>query len=147
MSEQRRAPKRPIEKVITMISHNAVSTTLVETQLRETASVETLIRVVGSCSVVFGANPGHFSLAVIKVPEGYSALNVSLTDSTEFYEAPSDVLWAVAGDIISGGIIKYDIDVKGMRKLKVGDKIIFVSRASTTDVIDLTGVLTSFYKQ
>ena len=81
------------------------------------------------------------------VRDGMSASTLDLTNGNITYEPEQDVLWMAAGRAVGGEKDYRFVETKSMRKLKVSDTIRLIVRGSVTDVIDLSGALTTFAKQ
>ena len=55
-------------------------------------------------------------------------------------------MWANLVPTISGQVLQMFLDVKGMRKLRSGDRIELAMKGSATDVADVLGAITTFCK-
>ena len=87
MSNNVRAPRRPISKIIKSVNLNAVGTTQSQLVIHTVSAAETLIRIVGNISCVAGGNPGNYIFALVRLRDGYSALNLDLGSGNETYDA------------------------------------------------------------
>ena len=88
--------------------------------------------------------------AIVLVRDGVSASTISLSVPGTPYEPEQDVLWSkhmVTTDLANGEI-KYGSDrIKTMRKMRTGDKILFVGLAGAASAVRASVNLTHFYKQ
>ena len=145
----RAGPKRPIDKALININIDAQGTTQASVQLRNASLAETLVRLVGNISLAGGAgNQAIASLLIIMQRDGAGISSIVQTNAGSMYQPEQDVLWhKMLVGIFNDEIVQLDIDVKGMRKLKPGDKIMFILDCNIADGFDITGSLTQFYKQ
>ena len=144
-----RGPKRPVDKEIVNILKTAIGTGQVALTLRTAGMAETLSGIRGNLSGKFGANAGSVGMVIAVVREGQTASTLDLTDGGTLYAPQQDVLfaWFGHGSPAVTELHWQKIDVKAMRKLKDGDTIQILLRCTAADTVDVTGSITSFYKQ
>ncbi len=140
-----------MEKDIISVKGAAVGTSLTQKTLYTCAERCTLTRIVGNVSLAKGGGTqGAVALAITRVPEGGSALELDLTDGNQLQDAPERVLWhqtlMMHADVEGPGTINIPIDVRGQRKLRQGDIIMLKTKADSADAADLAGSLTTFVK-
>ncbi len=144
--------ERKIEKHIVSILHSNLGTTQQVTSIVAPSEMRTHTRVVGNISVSKDstATAATIGLAIVVVREGQSALTISLTNATEFYDRPEDVLWhqTIRTPVAANADWERNIhiDVLGQRKLARNDAIKFISIGIIADSGQLSGSLTDFLK-
>ena len=102
----------------------------------------TLARIVGSFAIRQGAAGGQALLAIVILRDGVLAETLDLSNTAEAYpKRPEDVLWLGTyngtASTVEATILK--VDVKGKRKMRSEDSIVFIALANTSDVADIYG--------
>ena len=152
-SMSRRAPKRAILKE-TEVNSLSVGTTQSSNTLGEVTTIgRTLVRIVGN--LVYnntGVGTGASVVFVIaKVDDGDSSLAVSFANDSEVYPKPAAVLYhgIIRANVASEGalMLYIPVDVKGMRKMKKGDKLDLIVDGSQAASGVLGSSLSLFYKE
>lgn len=142
-----RTPRRPVDKDVIFFSKDAVGTTQVETIVRTSDEAETFNGAIISGQVVTATNAGVLAIALVYAADG-AAGSLAFTDGSTMISPEQDVLWS---DVFELSRVQDDArffaNIKTKRKMKRGDKIIMVYKATAADVGDLSGVFTAFYKQ
>ena len=142
----RTGPKRPMEKDITNLL-DSINTSMSTSNLHTTAAAETLVRLVGYLSWSFLTNAGSFGLVLVRNRDGAAVSTMTLTAGQAIYEPVGDVLWSGIFKSAAGVVDYVFVDVKGMRKLRSGDRILLLSIGQAADTVNLAGSFTAFFKQ
>ena len=142
--------KRIVDKAIIAVSHVGQGTTQNQTTIRTVPERETTIRIVGNIACVEDAPAGdaRLGMAIVIVSKGLSVGNLDITNNNTFYATPENVLWHQMVPFNAGDGQEYNlvIDVRGMRKLRKDDTVLFILDASLASTADVAGVLTYFCK-
>ncbi len=93
-----------------------------------------------------------YAFAIIYVRDGQTISTLKIQDGDTLYSPEQDVLWSHVGTwgttTNTEGHVTRDILIKTMRKMKEGDKIVFLALGSVANALrHLGGQFTSFYKQ
>ena len=149
MSKKYFTPKRVILKIMKNFISSFGTGQAAVTLFTATDPV-TLVRIVGSNMITGVSVAGTGGMLIVLVREGFAPLTMNITSGNAIYERPNDVLWGSlyrnpAAD--ANMHIFQEIDVKGMRKLKRGDRIDILNLGSAGNVINSIGSLTLFFKE
>ena len=147
-----RAPKRPIDK--TILSVDLLGSTSQSNLILRTAEVaETFSGGNINLSAVKVAQSSRDSMTLVIVlqRDGNALNSVSLTHGAKTYTPEENVLWsrvfAFPGvSLAEMGYITAD-RIKTQRKLRVGDKLVLLTKALVVNSINITGNFTGFFKQ
>ena len=139
---------RPIDKKLINVSQ-APTTTQAET---------TLFTARGACTVAglrwdlqaYGNGAEFCGWALVLIRDGQTTPSIVVsTGGASFYEPEQDVLafgrWngAISGSVVT----RWTDSTKTMRKLKDGDKIVFLSRANASSTDEILGTFQLFCKE
>jgi len=144
--------KRAIDKVQIAIDHAAISGTQVQTLLINATFPCTItgLRWDLSFRQTAGTDLCEISWAIVLVKEGQSADTMIRTNGVAFYNPEQNCLVFGTQYIFNGntlGMTKHaDGATKTMRKLMVGDQLVFIFRGTTTDHAGVMGVIQFFCK-
>ena len=143
----RRAPKRPIEKIMLNSSVDAVGTTQNARILHTTTVAETLSGIRASLETKPGADTsGRGLLLLVVVRDGRTAETILTADNSIPYEPEQEVLWIHS----FYGLLQKPLGpivIKSMRKLKNGDMLQLLALSTVADGFDYTSTWTMFFKQ
>ena len=143
---------RIVEKEIRSISTSAVGTSQTNTTLYTAAERSTIVRIVGSIMFAKGgsASSGSTQVVIQRVAEGQTAQTLDLTTGNELVDDASLILWHGAVRPPAGADAdwahNFHIDVRGMRKMRVGDTIVISYLSTAADMLDAAGSITVFRK-
>jgi len=91
---------------------------------------------------------GQYAWAIVVVPAGTTVSTLSLTDEGSLYDPEQMVL--AFGRGLSWGVgetpAMFSGSTKSMRKLKAGDKLVFIAKGVNTNTHHVAGVVQFFYK-
>ncbi len=143
-------PKRPIDKGLINISQS-LSTTQVQTVLITSTFPCTItgLRWILT-SLNDNAIPNLVRWAIVIVRDGLSASTLTSADGTTLYAPEQDVMafgvMQMGGTGNNTGLVQHDEgNTKSMRKLMLGDKILFITK-SATSTGDIDGCVQLFCK-
>ena len=142
--------KRPIEKRAEFIelagaSGGAQNTSVLHTSIvAETFSGGKLIGIFTP-----GGLAASYIAAIVLLEDGYSATTLAFTNGAVPYEPEQNVLWMQAGRWIAASIEPLHVNhtIKTQRKMKEGDRLVFLINAGADSVTQFSGVSTNFFKQ
>ena len=162
MSKRRRvssefSAKRPIDKALTAISLDDITATQKSTVLLAPVSACTALGIRWSLFVQGDAGtvgvPHDFRWAIIRLADGFTANTINGTDAGSFYDPEQDVLAFGVGTSFTSATANVGHDTptwngstKSMRKLLVGDRIIFICKGEATNTVKVRGVIQLFCK-
>ncbi len=144
--------KRAIDKVQIAINLNGVTATQVNTTIVDATFPSTITGIRWDLSFAQSAGTGvcEFSWAIVIVKEGNIADNMVLTHAAQFYTPEQNCLVYGTELIVNGpthGMTKHASGTtKTMRKLMIGDRILFLFRGVATDTAGCVGVIQCFQK-
>ncbi len=141
--------RRPIDKFLVNISKVGVDGTQVQTIIR-TATVActvTGLRWDLATSQQGGTGAGKGRWAIVIVRDGQSASTMAISDGSSLYDPEQDVLtygsWTIDNNVES---FHWNSDTKTMRKMRIGDAIVFVAVGVATNTSNVEGVVQMFCK-
>ena len=139
--------KRFIDKLI-RVANVVISTTQSAIDIRIAPERETTVRIVGNLILEPKVADGTVGLALIVVKDGVGTPVMVLTNGSEMFDRPADVLWHGVYRIGASSLAPYliPIDVRGQRKLRTDDKVILIALGDTSTVSHVAGSLTYFCK-
>lgn len=126
--------KRSVEKICRVISGSTSTLDQTSAELY-TASDSNINRTLVGLKLegaIRFASTGTFGYAIVRVPQGQTAGQMSVASGTDLYPTEEHVLLS---GIVPGDVDDYfpiHLESKAMRKMKVGDKIVILFRASVT---------------
>ena len=151
MSVRRVGPKRPIDKNVSFLFDDSITTAQIANIVRTSKVAETFSG--GSINGCYGGGDvgGKAVCALVIIRDGALVSNLNVTAIGLLYQPEQDVIWsrAFAGaGLADSGLIAFSDKIKTMRKLRENDAIVFIQRGSTgADSGSFAFVLTHFYKQ
>ena len=142
-----RTPKRETDRTIMNQASRSIGTTQAADDLWEETEKSTPYRIVGNIMLSKDQSSGNLTLMIVRSPGGTSLISDIRTSSLDGALARS-VLWhrIVRWDSDDLETVMLDIDVKGMRKLRKGDKIQLLSKASVAAAATMSALLSTFRK-
>ena len=162
MSKRRRtsagfAAKRPIDKALININLNDVSATQQTTVLLAPAAACTVLGIRWSMFIEGDAgsvgSPHEFRWAIIQLPDGRTAEELDSTNAGSLYEPEQQVLAFGIGvsrvsstSSVSQFVPTIVGKTKSMRKLRVGDRVVFIVKGIATETIRVRGIVQLFCK-
>lgn len=145
---------RPIDKSIVAIDHNYVAANA------QTQTV--LITATFPCTITGlrweldtdngGATNAVVAWAIVLLRENVTVDTLAFSDGTSLYNPEQNVLaWGISRPTVSGStagprVIHDEGTTKTMRKLMVGDRLVFISKPSAVWTGDLDGAIQFFCK-
>ncbi len=148
---QRRAPRRPIEKVNNVVVVNPVTQAVIEDILHTADESETLVRAIVDMTVLSILEPTSvFSWTIQIAPKGTIISTPTTGESLDAPMANEDVLGGTMNMAGAGGIAmnrEIKVDSSGMRKLKRGDQIVLQTTSNPTNSVALAGTIKLFFKE
>ena len=141
-------PKRPIDKEQAYLSGSNIGTTQDSSTLRTSTVAETYTG--GHIQVsVARVSGGVLNMVLIVIPEGLTIPSVSTTDGNPPYTPEEHVLWAGTLRISSSSVEQHLLvgKIRSMRKMKNGDRLMFLIRGDGASVGSFSAIVTSFFKQ
>ena len=88
-----------------------------------------------------------FQWAIVYAAEAQAIDTLSLTNGASLYDPEQDVLtWGISSINNNTETKQYNGTTKSMRKLKVGDRLVIVTRGIATNTTDLLGGVQFFCK-
>lgn len=142
-------PKRQIQK-LSLIKHEAISNAQDDNELvSATIDGVTIVRMVGNLIFTPTATAGVSTVVIHRCPANYTVNSVSVTNGQAVYENKENILWAATVYTVAsatGPQISMPLDVRGMRKLKAGDKIYLSTLGSAANLSYVTGQIIIFGK-
>ena len=157
MSKRRRtssgfSTKRPIDKQLISLNVDGLTATENETTLLTPPSACTVVGLRWDMSVHADAGVsgtlGNFAWAIVKVDDGNAANGLTLSSGSSFYTPEQDVLaFGQAPQVSTAGPPQHiSGNTKTMRKMRLGDTIIFVAKGQATNTTSIRGVVQLFCK-
>ena len=155
MSKSYRAPKRTVVRS----NSNVVLQATVAQESRDiyicTSARETVVRIVGFMNMQWqNVTSGEAGVAIVKLRKDISDPIISLVDGDPIVEDEyvRDVMWSFLGSghgAVGGPSTSFNqlIDVKGMRKMRVGDKMVLLTLGSQANQAKIRGNLNVFAKE
>jgi len=147
-----RRAKRPIDKKLVNVQLNTLDSTQQEVDIYPSANFPGTItglrwtlmvqRTAGAAAF------GQYAWAIIVVPAGTNASQLSLTSGSSMYDPEQMVLAfgrGLSGDALEEPVM-FEGSTKSMRKLKAGDKLVFIAKGVATNVHFVAGAIQFFYK-
>ncbi len=142
-------PRRPIDKFLVNVSKVGVDGTQVQTIIRTatTACTVTGLRwdLATSQQAATGAAKGRWAIVIVR--DGLSAQTMAISDASSLYDPEQDVMafgsWTIDNNVES---FHWVGDTKTMRKLRIGDAIIFIAVGVATNTSNVEGVIQMFCK-
>ena len=157
---QYRTAKRPVEKsIITATGILGASVTAQTVSLTGTGAAGPVSSAMtysgGNIQVTYWNNTTAVTLvgfALIILRQGTTVNAPALTGSSTFYAPEQDVLWSwyaiMPPNNISPATTQVAVGkIKSMRKLKLGDAIVFVGIGSAATSVQYSALITSFFKE
>ena len=148
-----KAPKRPMDKLMYVISATALGTGAFNITIMTSTVAETIIRNFIRGNVIKGGAAGVVvgAIVLVHVRDGQTVSTISLANVTSLYEPEQDVLWYEIFRLPVGVNAVWSLpirgDVKGMRLMKKGDRLMILVLADTADAFDMAIATTTFLKQ
>ena len=149
--------RRPIDKALVTVSKTGLASTQVSTDILAPNGACTVTGIRWSFNAwaeAAGSAGANLLWSIVHVPDGYSASSMSATDATNFYEPEQNVLAfgaisvSTSASITGDGVSPTPIEgsTKTMRKMKSGDKIIFIAVPLTpgAETLAIRGVVQAF---
>lgn len=144
--------KRSIDKVMISVSHGGIDGTQVQTQLISATFPCTVTGIRWNLAFTQSAGTGQSEAtwAIVLVKEGQTADAMVRTNGVQFYNPEQNCL-VFGTELIHNGLThgitkKAEGTTKTMRKLMIGDDILFIFRGTTTDTAGVEGVIQFFCK-
>jgi len=145
----RRLGKRPIDKALITVSKNGVNNTQATTTLATVTNPCTICGLRWSLSFLQDAGAGNADLiwAIVVARDGNSANTLSQTDGATTYAPEQDVL-TFGSTFIDNNVETHLFEgtTKTMRKMLIGDRLIFIARGVATNTVGIRGVVQFFCK-
>ncbi len=146
-----RAPKRPLEKVMTVINHATVDSTQVQSIIAAPVYPATMtgLRWNFTFNQDAGTSFAHYVWAIVLVPDGGTIDTLVFTDLSKFYTPEKNCLVWGYGSIntfATGQTKQVEGSTKTMRKIQNGDAIVFIMRGITTQTSHVRGAIQLFLK-
>ncbi len=112
---------------------------------------ETLVRmrVQLKCTQIFASALKEFGASIAVAP-GSSAISINnpaLSEDLDSNVSEQLLLRLVGVSYTQGTVLDFELDSKAMRKLHVGDTILWKDLCTTNDSYQLAGVVTMWFKQ
>ncbi len=141
--------RRNVDKVMTAVNHTGITATQVSSTILVSAFPSTItgIRWDLAFDQTAGTGASHMNWAIVLVKEGENADTMVRTDDTTFYQPESNCL-VYGFQIIRNGTTTGHASgsTKTMRKVMIGDEILFLFAGSTTNHASVVGVIQLFQK-
>lgn len=149
-NQYRLAPKRRIEQIYSNINQ-AVTNSVGQSVLHTCEDRKTLVRVIARLKLNhFGGSAvsNRVGMCLVKEPQGTAVFSPTAAASLDNTK-PDHLLWQTLTEqkdtSVEGEVIEFD--TKGMRKLNVGDELVFRAVGSTADNAVITGSFTFIFKE
>lgn len=145
----RRVGKRPIDKALISVLKGILNSAQQTTTLATVSNACTICGLRWSLSIYQDGGTGHANgkWAIVVVRDGNSANTISSTDGSSFYQPEQDCLAFGAWVIDNNSQTKdFEGNTKTMRKMLIGDQLIFVAMGGDTDTSAIRGVVQFFCK-
>ena len=157
MSKRRRtgagfSTKRPIDKSLIFVEDDALTVGQTVTTLITPPSACTMVglrwSIVSVKDTGTSGNISNFVWAIVLVRDGNAATAMSITNGGSFYEPEQNVLAFGVGPSTNDtnqGLLQ-EGSTKTMRKLRIGDSIVFLAKRQNTETIAYRGIVQMFCK-
>lgn len=151
-----RRSKRPIDKKLMNVNLGPITNAQVNTPLIDGANFPGTITGIrwniNYVRTVFNANTiAGYVWAIVIVPAGTAISNLTVGNGSSMYDPEQNVLAFGTGNSYSNAFTSncqksFEGSTKSMRKLKNGDKLVFVALGTATEACYLYGTIQWFYK-
>jgi len=141
---------RPIDKELKAISQETIAGSQVETALKTTTFPGTIVGLRWSFGVAqdAGTTASQLFWAIVVLPDGVSASTIAISDGADMYTPEQHVL--AFGATMNTGVdvntVQFEGTTKTMRKLKQGDKLVWIALAEATNTWAAHGTIQFFFK-
>lgn len=145
----RRLGKRPIDKALISVSHSAVDAVQKSTILATTSNPCTItgLRWFLNIAQTGGSAVSQGGWAIVVVRDGNQANTLNRGNGATFYAPEQDVLtfgsWVIDNNTETANFVG---DTKTMRKMLIGDRLIFIVLGVATQTADVKGIVQFFCK-
>lgn len=144
-----RAGKRPTDKQLININKAGLDGTQVGTTLYTATFPGTVTGLRWNVGAVQDAGAGNALCywVIVKVAQGTTAQTISLSDGSAMYQPEGSVMAFGCANLDPDGSGRFwDGATKAMRKLQVGDALMFLAKGTNTNTTNLKAVVQFFYK-
>ncbi len=147
-----RAARRPIDKNLVCVNKSAIGASQVSTTIRAAVTFpSTLTGLRWSLNVFNNAGTAETQCfwAIAVVPQGTTASTLAFSDAATLYSPEKNVLtFGMHSSLTSVGAQghMFEGSTKTMRKLQVGDTVVFIAIAEATNTWSALGVVQYFLK-
>ncbi len=147
-----RAARRPIDKQLVVIAQGSIGSAQVSSELRAAVTFpSTLTGLRWSLSVMNNAGTAATKVfwAIVVVPQGTTASTMSISDGATLYSPERNVLTFGAANSLTSVAnvpVMFEGATKSMRKLSVGDSVVWIALSEATNTWEAHGVVQYFQK-
>lgn len=145
----RRLGKRPIDKALINVIKATIDATQVSTTLATASNACTITGIRWMIAHAQDAGTGLCSLqwALVIVRDGNSANTINQSDAGSFYDPEQNCLVFAQSIIDNNTETKiFEGNTKTMRKMLIGDKLVFIAKGAATNTSTIRGTVQFFCK-